>query len=230
MKTGSLIFGSIVVLLVFLFVIYKKFSTKKKDVSTEINTERQTSEINTKSSEKETEMPTDINKKIDSCIGEIVDLIAVKIGNQKRETNPRDAILCSGNLVGMFMFLSFDFKYQELEPGSILLSNEANELGPKVISRLLYELNNYNIKIDKTDDSNIYNSSLTYLEILERTQKDAMEIMKKYNFDYNQAMIICISATAFIIKNASPNVDVNEAFGIATYGIIQGSKSVPYAY
>ena len=128
------------------------------------------------------------------------------------------------------MFLSFDIKYQELEPGSVLLSNEANELGPKVINRLLYELNNYKIEIDKADNSNIYKSSLTYLEILELTQKDAMEIMKKYGFDYKQAMIICISATAFIIRNVSSNVDVNEGFGIATYGIVQGSKTIPYNY
>lgn len=220
-KTGYYI---LVIVLVCLFVIYKVFSNKK------IKNNEQLKEKSCKTYTEEKEIPSDENKKIDSCIGEIVDLIAIKIGNQKREINPRDAILCSGNLIGMFMFLSFDIKYQELEPGSVLLSNEANELGPKVINRLLYELNNYKIEIDKADNSNIYKSSLTYLEILELTQKDAMEIMKKYGFDYKQAMIICISATAFIIQNVSSNVDVNEGFGIATYGIVQGSKTIPYNY
>ena len=88
-------------------------------------------------------------EKIDSCIGDIVDLIAIKIGNKKREINPRDAILCSGNLIGMFMFLSFNFDFEKLSPGDVLLSNEANELGSKIISRLLYELKKYGIEIKK---------------------------------------------------------------------------------
>ena len=169
-------------------------------------------------------------EKINSCIGEIVDLIAVKIGNEKREINPRDAILCSGNLIGLFMFLSFDFEYKKLEPGSVLLSEKANELGPKVINRLLLELKNYGIEIQDNNNSNIYESSLSYLDIMNKVQKDAIEIFSKYNFDYNQATIICISAAAFVIQNVSTNVDANEGVGIAIYGIIQGSKTVPYFY
>ena len=55
-----------------------------------------------------------------------------------------------------------------------------------------------------------------------------MDIVKKYGFDYRQAIVICISASAFIVQNVSSNV--NEAFGIAAYGIIQGSKTIPYYY
>ena len=169
-------------------------------------------------------------EKIDSCIGDIVDLIAIKIGNKKREINPRDAILCSGNLIGMFMFLSFNFDFEKLSPGDVLLSNEANELGSKIISRLLYELKKYGIEIKNNKDSDLYESSLSYLEILDRLQKDAMDIMSKYDFNYEQAYILCTSAAAFIIQNVSTKVDVNEGFAIALYGIIQGSKTVPYKY
>ena len=200
-----------------LFVACSRWGARKKHSGAEIN--RQADESGA---------PADERAKIEACIGEIVDLIAEKIGNQERQVNPRDAILCSGNLIGMFMFLSFDLKYQELEPGSVLLSDEANSLGPKIISRLLHELDAYGIKIDSTASPVVYESPLTYLDMLGRTQNDAIEIMRKYGFDCRQAMIICTSAAAFIIQNVRAGVDANEGVGIATYGIIQGSKTVPY--
>ena len=218
----SLLYYSCVVSLAFLFVIYKRSRNKKANVCSEVATEQiSDKEINNSYEEDE-------YRKLDSCIGEIVDLIAVKIGNENREINPRDAILCSGNLIGMFMFLSFNFNYKKIEPGNVLLSQEANEVGPKVINHLLNLLKKHNINIDNTDNSNIYKSSLTYIEILERLQKDAMEIMKKYYLDYDQAILICISAAAFIIENLSSEIDVNEGYGIAIYGIVEGSKTVPF--
>lgn len=186
MKMNSAMFCGLFAFALFLFVACSRWGDRKKHSGAEIN--RQADESGA---------PSDERAKIEACIGEIVDLIAEKIGNQERQVNPRDAILCSGNLIGMFMFLSFDLRYQELEPGSVLLSDEANSLGPKIISRLLHEL-------------------------------DAMEIMRKYGFDCRQAMIICTSAAAFIIQNVRAGVDANEGGGIATYGIIKGSKTVPY--
>jgi hypothetical protein len=169
-------------------------------------------------------------KNINDCIGEIVDLIAVKIGNEKREINPIEAISSCANLVGLFMFLSFGIPTKELEQGSVLLSEQANEIGPKVINRLGYEMSKYGLEIDQSKIKDYQNpdpKKLPYVETLKRIQIPAIEIMKKHNFSHERAMIISISATAFIIYNLKTGIDLNKAYSLAIYGIVEASKTVP---
>ena len=101
--------------------IFTACNNQKKNHSTEINTQV-SEEVSTMAQSEEKEIPADENERIKACIEEIVDLITVKTVDKEKHINPRDAVLCSGNLTGMFMFLSFNFKYQQLEPGSVLLS------------------------------------------------------------------------------------------------------------
>lgn len=169
-----------------------------------------------------------VEENISNCIGEIVDLIALRIGNEKREINPRDALLCAGNLTGLFMFESFDFKTDTLEPGSIMLSEEANQLGQRVTAMLLKILDdNYGLMVENPDSSNIYKSRLSYIDILQKVQKPAEEIMNKYKLTAEQKIVTCIHAAAFTINNVRSNVRFTEGFSIVLSGIIEGSKTVP---
>lgn len=165
---------------------------------------------------------------IDKCISDIVDLVAEEIGDINRVIIPEQAISSCANLIGYSMFMSFGFNTDKLEPGSILLSEQANEMGPRVIGRLESEISQYGLKIDQTKVKYGKNEkNLTYIETLKKIQKRFIELINKYNYSYEEAMIIAISATAFIINNVSSKIDVSEGFGISIFGIIEGSKTVP---
>ena len=167
---------------------------------------------------------------INNCIGEIVDLIAVKIGNEKREINPIAAISSCANLVGFFMFLSFRISTNNLEPGSVLLSDQADETGSKVINRLGYEMIKYGLEIDQSKIKDYLNpdpDKLPYIETLKKIQTPAIKIIKKYKFSYEKAIIISISATAFIIYNLKTRIEINKAYSLAIYGIVEAAKTIP---
>ena len=165
---------------------------------------------------------------VNKCISDIVDLVAEKIGNENRVIVPEQAISSCANLIGLLMFLSFGLNTDNMEAGSILLSEQANELGPKVINRLGFEISQYGFKIDQTKITQTRNEKiLSYIATLEKTQKALLEIIKKYEYSYEESIIIAISATAFIINNVSSKVDVSEAFGISISSILEASKTVP---
>jgi hypothetical protein len=165
----------------------------------------------------------------DECIEEIVDLIATKIGNEKREIHPETAIASCARLAGLFLFLSCNFNIDNLEQGSILLSEEANDTGCKMLNYLGSEINNYGLQINKKKigKKGTEKVTLNYIETLEKIQTPALAIIKKYNLNSNDAILAALKATAFILFNVSAKVDATEGFTIAAHSFVEASKTVP---
>jgi hypothetical protein len=170
----------------------------------------------------------EITERHHKATGDIVDLIAEKIGKH-REVHPATAISTCARLSGSMLFRSFTLSVPNAEPGNVVLSEEANEKGPILINILGVAIENSGNKIDKDklaiaqkEDSNI-----AFIKSLELTQNQTIEIMKKYEMSYEDISYSCAMATGFIITQCQNKISTESGFNTAVYGFIEGTKTMP---
>jgi len=162
------------------------------------------------------------------AVNDIVELIALKLGNEKRELNIVDAISTCARLAGSLLFRSFDFQIKDAKPGSVMLSENANRKGPELVNITYTVLQNFGITIDnkKMNSSSGEETKINFLDAIDLVQFEAIEIMNKYKLSYEQLAHSAAIATAFIIQQ-SPNIPAETVFGKAIYHYIEGSKTYP---
>lgn len=173
-----------------------------------------------------------ITKEENNAAGELVELIASKIGDSNRAIHPETAISASSRLAGSFLLRSFELDLNVGEPGSVLLSEEANEQGPILINILGGFLSASNIQINKEKIGGSENQRgetphLTTIEAIALLQNEALNICNKNSLNMQNSAKAAALATAFIVKECSPQIGVETAFNVAIFGFIEGSKTIP---
>jgi hypothetical protein len=169
-----------------------------------------------------------ISKEQNEAVNDIVELIALKLGNENRELNIVDAISTCARLSGSLLFRSFDFDIKDAKPGSVILSENANIKGPELVNITHTVLHNFGITIDnqKMNSSSGEETEIIFLDAINLVQNQALEIMKKHKLSYEQLAHSTAIATAFIIQQ-SPSLPAESGFGKAIYHYIEGSKTYP---
>lgn len=171
-----------------------------------------------------------ITKEQETAAGEMIELIAGKFGTN-RQIHPATAISAGARLAGSFIFRSFNLDLKDLQPGAVVLTEQANQTVPILISVLGGTLLRFGLNLDKEtlDKSPMADSNLPFLETLQRIQDKALEIMLRNKLDYRQMANSCAMATAFIIKECATDLLPETGFNTAIYGFIEGSKTCPPA-
>lgn len=169
-----------------------------------------------------------ISERINNAVGELVDLIANKVGSD-RAIHPETAIASAARLSGSFLLRSFNFDLDKFEIGNVLLSEEANEKGPILINILGNMLQNYGIIIDsdKLGKNNGDKPNLSFLESMSLIQQDAINIIESYDLNFEEAAHAAAMATAFIVRECSRNISCETGFNTAIFGFIEGTKTIP---
>lgn len=164
------------------------------------------------------------NKAVDN----IVEMIVSVIGNGSREIDTTEAISSTARLAGSFLFRSFEFKVNDAKPGTVMLSEEANTKGPQLVNITHAVLNNMGVQIDnnKMSNSNQQQADSNFVDVIEKIQSPALEIMKKNDLNFEQMAQSAAIATAFIIQQSS-NIAPEQGFGTAIYHYIEGTKTFP---
>jgi len=173
----------------------------------------------------------DITQEQNAAAGDLVDLIAAKVG-EDRALHPETAISASARLSGSLLLRSFNLDLSVGEPGSVLLSNEANEKGPVLINIVGGFLSASNIQLDKEkiggeDNHRGETPRIGILDALSLLQQDAINICKCHSLDMGGSATAAALATAFVIKECAPQIGAETAFNVAVYGFIEGSKTIP---
>ena len=170
----------------------------------------------------------DISIEQNNAVNDIVELIALKLGDEKRELNIADAIATCARLAGSLLFRSFDFQIKDAIPGSVMLSENANIKGPELVNITHIVLQNFGITIDNQKMNNVTGeeTKINFLDAINLVQNEALEIMEKHNLSYEQLAQSAAIATAFIIQQ-SPNIPAETGFSKAIYHYIEGSKTYP---
>lgn len=176
----------------------------------------------------------DISNAQDRATGEIVELIANKIGSG-RAIHPETAISSAARLAGSLLLRSFNLNISSIEPGTILLSNEANEKGPLLVATMATFLSKRGFSLDNSllggeQSKRGAEPNLTILQALSTFQEDALQIIKRNGLSLEEAAHSAALATGFIVKECAANTGAEIGFNVAAYGFIEGCKTVPPAF
>lgn len=165
--------------------------------------------------------------------GEYVDLIANKLGSG-RAVHSETAIAGAGRLAGSLLFRSFELNVDNVAPGTVVLSVEANEQGIELINILAALLQHFGVSLEKIrSDPGSTNRGkppeLTVVQSLQLCQDDALRVAADNGLKLKEAAHAAAMATAFIVKECAPSVGVGVAFRLATFSFIEGTKTMPPA-
>lgn len=175
-----------------------------------------------------------ITQEENATVGELVELIASKVGDSNRAIHPETAISASARLSGSLLLRSFDLNLNVGEPGSVLLSEEANEQGPILINILggFLSASNIHIDNDKIGGEETQRGEpprLNTVEALSLLQDEALNICKRNSLSMESSARAAALATAFVVKECSPQIGAETGFNVAIFGFIEGSKTIPPA-
>jgi hypothetical protein len=175
--------------------------------------------------------PLNISQAQHKAAGEIVELIASKIG-KGRAIHPETAISASARLSGSLLLRSFNLNLDTYAPGAIVLSHEANEKGPDLINFLSAYLSAAAVQLDQQKLSGRQElrggePQLDTLGALKLLQESAFEIGEKNQLSVEQTAQAAAWATGFLVKECAPQISAETGFNVAAYGFVEGSKTVP---
>lgn len=162
------------------------------------------------------------------AVDDIVEMVVSIIGSGSREIDTTEAISSTARLAGSFLFRSFGFKAEHIEPGNAVLSEEANTQGPQLVNITHAVLQNFGIQIDenKMSSGDPKQAESNFVDVIGKIQSPALEIMKKNDLSYEQMAQSAAIATAFIIQQSN-NIIPEQGFGTAIYHYIEGTKTCP---
>lgn len=131
-------------------------------------------------------------------------------------------------LAGSYTFRTFKKVNPDAKPGDIVLSQEANSKGPVLVQTLGLTLQQFDVKISKSTDTDLSDSlSLEFLDSQKIVEAAFKELNSQSNVsDEDMASILCI-ATAIAIEDNKETLDPTAAFGLAVMGFIEGTKTMP---
>src|SRR5262245_34209088 len=163
--------------------------------------------------------------------GQLVDLVADNLG-AGRAVHPETAVACSARLAGSLLFRSFNLNIEDVKPGTVVLSNEANEQGPQLVNILGAMVEHFGVTIDakklqRQPNARGRDPELSVLQSLQLLQDKALELVSESGLSLVEASHAAAIATAFIVKECARDISGEEGFNIAAYGFIEGSKTMP---
>ncbi len=162
--------------------------------------------------------------------GDYVELLAGT--GSGRAVHPETAIASAARLSGSLLLRSFGLNLESAQPGTVLLSNEANDKYPSLANLVLAFLDKCGIQLDSTKfggapEQRGTEPHIDVLQSLALLQAPALEIARQHSLSLEQAAQSAALATAFIVKECIPAIGAETAFNVAVYGFIEGSKTAP---
>lgn len=147
-------------------------------------------------------------------------------------TFPAETVIGAvARMAGSFLFRSFGLPLTGIQPGSVVLSDQANQQGPRLIQILGGVLQAVGVQLDKTRLSaaqgKAQGQTESFLQTQEALEAKFVAIRDKHGLSDGEAADSAAAAAAVLIKNCSALLDPHLAFGLAVYGFIEGSKTAP---
>lgn len=165
------------------------------------------------------------------AVSELVDLIAAKVGDG-RAVHPETAVSSAARVAGSLLLRSFGLPLQDLQPGSVVLSDEANEKGPALVNALGGYLASAGVQLRQEELSGTVarrgeQPRLTIVQSLDLLQDGALKIAARNGLGLDEAARAAAVATGFIVKECAERIGAEAGFNIAAYGFVEGTKTVP---
>ena len=156
---------------------------------------------------------------------------AIEALRDERGVHAETAIAATARMAGTYLFRSFGFELEGEKPGQPVLSEQANEQGPRLVQILSGVLGQMGITPDQTkldEPTGPENEpNLGFLETQKRLEADFNKIKEQLGISLNESAESAAVATAILIRECAEVLDPSIAFGIAVYGFIECAKTYP---
>ena len=141
-------------------------------------------------------------------------------------------VSAAARIAGTSLLRSFGLlANQKVEPGVILLSEEANREWPKLMSAVLATLKANGVEVDqaklvfKPPEKHAPKQEILQMQV--EFQDPYNRIMSQHGLDYRQGALAGALACAIAILESRKIVNPEITCGIAAMGFIEGSKTAP---
>lgn len=137
----------------------------------------------------------------------------------------------TARMAGTLLFRSFGFRLPDAKPGQPVLSELANERGPRMFNIVGAALSGVGISPDLskvTDESRSdHKPRMEFLDTQKRLEPHFNDVRQKLHLNLTQSAEAAALATAMLIEHTAQVLDSSVAFDIAVYGLIEGTKTLP---
>jgi hypothetical protein len=172
-----------------------------------------------------------ITKSHIDAMSELLKIVEPWIEKTPDDRNSAEPISILAMLAGSFLFRSFEFKLDNLNPGSrINIHSEFEQSKEKeliVITQSSLKLVSVETDLTTLLLNNQYIDQITnFIDIISKVQEPALKIMKKYNLTYEQlAQSAAIATSYYIVQREKSTIE--EGFKTAFYYYYVGSRTCP---
>jgi hypothetical protein len=133
-------------------------------------------------------------------------------------------------LAGSFLLRSFEFKLDNVNPGSkINIHSEVEQSKEKeliVITQSSLELIGLETDLNILLNNQYIEQRTNFIDVISKVQEPALQIMKKYNITYEQMAQSAAIATSYFIQQRKKNT-IEEGLKTAIYYYFVGSRTYP---
>ena len=167
---------------------------------------------------------------MDAAAKEIYTLLVSKL-QKGTSVHIGTLVSAAARLAGTSLYRTFNFKADKLAPGTVVLSEEANQEWPKLMNMLLATLKANSIPFDPTKFEmkapEQHKPRAEILEMQAELQGPFNQILSKHGLDYQQGAYAAANACAIAILKSRLLVDPQITCGLAALGFVEGSKTAP---
>jgi hypothetical protein len=149
----------------------------------------------------------------------------------ERGVHAETAIAGAARMAGTFLFHSFGFTLEGVKAGQAVLSDKANEQGPRLIQILGSVLSHVGITLEKEQQDELPSAEnrplLGFLETQRLLEPRYLKIKDRLGLSLQEAAESAAVASALLIQQSAQVLNPNIAFKVAVYGFIEGTKTAP---
>lgn len=149
----------------------------------------------------------------------------------ERGAHAETCVSGSARMAGTILFRTFGLPTDNMTVGSPVLSDIANERGPVLVEVMKSGLTGLGIEIDErtagTGPSDGHAPLITIIETQQKLDEKIYEICATHGLYGEAAARSCALATALLISLTKSVLDPQISFGLAVYGFVEGTKTVP---
>ncbi|HWA17077.1 MAG TPA: hypothetical protein VG817_11620 [Gemmatimonadales bacterium] len=139
------------------------------------------------------------------------------------------AVSAIARSAGMYLFHSFGLPAAGISPGDPVLSELANERGPLLLHTLQAGLQGLGLTAGQPQRDPLETNppQLSLLDTQQRLEPRLTPMAAASGFTTEQMAHACALATALMIYRTRSVLDSSVAFGVAAYGVVEGTKTMP---
>lgn len=156
-------------------------------------------------------------------------VILEKLTNEKG-VHAETAIAGAARMAGTFLMRSFNLPLDNVEPGSPVFSDIANEKGPLLVELLGLSLDQLQMRCDPQKLESAPEGYAPMIDLLttQALLEPAMnQIRESQQLDYEQAARAATITTSLLMRECQQIVDPHTSFKLASYSFVEGCKTAP---